>query len=386
MADRPLHILHVTTNAELGGGELCLVSLVAKLDRAKFASHVICPPGPLAQRLRASGVSVRAMPVGRLGSYQRIVPRIPWRTLWALFRDGLEQQVDVVHAHHYEAAKTAAVIARLLGAPCLWTSHGFWFKVSGLEGRYVAAAVDHTVAVSEFVKEKLMEGGALRKGTISVIYNAVDDRLLTTPVTDGSRMRERLGLPPSAFVIGIIGRLDPVKNHEDFLQAFKLVAERMPDVRAVVVGSEILVNQSLNYGTSIRRLARELGVGDSVIFAGFQDDMPAVYDVCDLIVLTSHGEAFALVLVEAMARRRAVIATRCGGPAEIIGEDGCGVLVPVGNVDRLAQAMLQVASDRELRLQTAERGYRRVMERFTLDRQANQYEELYLRLWEARRT
>ena len=298
MRDRRYHILYATTNSELGGGEFNLISLAANLDKERFRCSVICPPGPLVERLEASGVDVCPMELGGFASYGGVVPRLPWRTLWSVLKYARERRVDIVHSHHYEACKTFGLAARCLGAPSLWTCQAFWFPIIGVTGRYLAAVLDHTVAVSEFVKNKLLEGAVLREESVSVIYNGVDTPFFSEPLTDGQQFRQQFGIVDSNFVIGLIARLDPIKGHEDFLLALRQTVDKIPGIKAVLVGGEILTDAS--YVVRIRQLVEELGLAQSVIFTGFQENMPAIYDACDLIVAPSRGEAFGRVVVEAM--------------------------------------------------------------------------------------
>ena len=146
----------------------------------------------------------------------------------------------------------------------------------------------------------------------------------------------------------------------------------------MLVGGEILTVAS--YGVRIRRLVEKLGLAQCVIFTGFQDNMPAIYDACDLVVLPSLGEAFPRVVPEAMARRRPVIATDCGGPSEIVGDNECGLLVPPGNPAALAQAILRIVEDEELRCRLAEAGRRRVEADFTTERMVRENQHIYQEL------
>lgn len=376
------HILLVTTNSALGGGELSLVSLASSLNRDRFYCSVICPPGPLVGRLRANGIDVCAMRPEILGFTGGVVPNLPWRTLWSAFKYAKGRGVDIVHCQHYEACKVFGLVARGLRIPCLWTCHGFWYYITGVKGRYLAAVLDHIVAVSQFAKRRLLAGGALREKQVSVIHNWVDDRFISEPATSGQSFRHQFGISSSDIVIGLVARLIPLKGHENFLRAFKQVVAEIPNVKAVLVGSEILGNPSERYTIQIQHLTAELGLTREVIFAGFQENMPGVYDACDMVVLSSKGETFPLVPLEAMARRKPVIATDCGGPSEIIGESQYGLLVPVDNVNCLAEAILRLAKDEHFRRQLAESGYQRVTEVFTTEKMVSRYESLYLQLLE----
>jgi glycosyltransferase involved in cell wall biosynthesis len=162
----------------------------------------------------------------------------------------------------------------------------------------------------------------------------------------GGQIRASLGWKASS-IVGIVGRLERWKGQEVFLRAASLVAEERPDVRFAVIGGALIGTEG-TYPDDLRQLARELGLARRVRFTGHQDDPYPWFDALDVAVHASRAEPFGLVVVEAMALGKPVVATLPGGPAEIVEEGLSGLLVPFGEPEALADAIARILNDRML--------------------------------------
>jgi glycosyltransferase involved in cell wall biosynthesis len=156
----------------------------------------------------------------------------------------------------------------------------------------------------------------------------------------GEALRARLGLR-GVPLVGVVGRLDPIKGHDLFLEAAALVARERPDARFPVVGGE-LREADAGYGAGLAARARELGLNGAVRFTDHQDDAIPWIDALDVIVIPSRSEAGPLVLGEAMALGRPVVATDVAGPAEVVEHGRTGLLVPRGDAGAMAGAILDL--------------------------------------------
>jgi glycosyltransferase involved in cell wall biosynthesis len=165
-----------------------------------------------------------------------------------------------------------------------------------------------------------------------------------------------------------VGRLEPWKGQEVFLQAAARIAERCPDARFAVVGSAI-TDKLRAYPDQLERLAATLGLADRVHFAGHVDDTAPWFDALDVCVHATHGEPFGLVVVEAMAVATPVVATALGGPTEIVEHGTSGLLVPPGEPEPLADAVASILADERLAARLADGGAQRAS-RFSDDRMA----------------
>jgi glycosyltransferase involved in cell wall biosynthesis len=185
---------------------------------------------------------------------------------------------------------------------------------------------------------------------------------------DGRRVRQELGIADGAPVAAIVGRLQPWKGQDVFVRAAALVAKHMTDARFLVVGGAAMPGDE-SFATQLRHAARELGIADTIFFLGERRDIPDVLAAADVVVHASvEPEPFGLVITEAMSAGRAVIASRAGGPSEIIEEGKSGLLTRPGDDAELAAAMLRVLSDHRFRAELAWNGRARVESCFSFDR------------------
>ncbi|HFE51945.1 MAG TPA: glycosyltransferase family 1 protein, partial [Bacteroidetes bacterium] len=176
------------------------------------------------------------------------------------------------------------------------------------------------------------------------------------------------GIGPDQKVIGFVGQLDERKGIADLLEAYRRLKQRLP-VRLVLVGKGPLEAE-------IRRRAPD------AVLAGFREDIPEVMKNVDVLVLPSYWEGFGIVLIEAMAAARPVVATNVSSIPEIVVNGETGLLVPPGQPEALAEALRRVLTDPALARRFGEAGRRRVLDKFTVDRMTDEWERLLLDLVE----
>ena len=152
------------------------------------------------------------------------------------------------------------------------------------------------------------------------------------PSTQGHCVRE-LSLSADAFVMAIVGRIVPIKNHALFLRAARTVVAKHPETVVLVVGDG-------DQRAATEQLAAQLDLRPQVLFLGWRRDLPAVYADTDLLVVSSNNEGTPVAAIEAMAARCPVVATRVGGVPDLISDRVTGMLVPPGDPERLAQALI----------------------------------------------
>jgi glycosyltransferase involved in cell wall biosynthesis len=214
---------------------------------------------------------------------------------------------------------------------------------------------------------------ALRQGCrkkITVIPHGVDpDRFDPSALQTSARLvRERLGIRNDGFMLLTVHRLDKRKDLSTAIQALRNVLRHKPNVKLVVVGAGPERGRFLE-------LAKREGVAPSIVFVGYVSDqqLPSYYAATDLFLLSSFYEAFGLVLLQAMAAGKCVVASNVGGVPEIVRDGVTGFLFPVGNVDVLTSILLDVLEDEEHRLKMGEAGRKRVLEGYTWAEISKQY-------------
>lgn len=289
---------------------------------------------------------------------------------------------DIVHLNLLRAR----VIGRLAGMfrghpPMVSTVHG-----PDLENPFYRAMERTTnwiekltVAVSSDTKNYLAAKGIF-DAKVRVINNGLDLDMLDNIKPDPEFAEKLLG-PESRPLVGIVAYLYPgVKGHETFLQAARHILDAGKDVRFLVVGGPLYPSDNW-YEERLVNYAKELGVQASVTFLGNQQNVIQIMDSLDVLVLPSTvREGFGMALVEAMARRKPVVASRIGGMVDVVEENVNGLLFAPGNAEDLAKAILRILSNREMARQFGINGRRRVEERFSSRAMAKGYERLFLEL------
>jgi len=382
----PLRVLYVTdTGGELGGAERSLLSLVEHLDATRYQLHALLfEEGRFATLLRNARVAVV---VARLGLIART--RNPLKLMLYAFRFAQgalrlawvirRRRIQVVHINKNTLAVHAIPAARLAGAACVWHVRN---PVShfGRIGAWLVRRCNHLLCVSESIaapfRRQFPESGA----KITLVPEGVDPAPYANRQA-GLTLRRDLGIPPHACVIGTVGRITPWKGQDDFLRAAALLAGRHPEARFLVVGdcvsspAEVSADAAFRY--RLHALAAELGIAEQVIFTGFHHDVPAVMNALDVFVLPSHEEPFGIVLLEAMAASRPIVATAAGGVPDIARDGHEALLVPPRDPGALAAAIARLLSDAQLAAALAEAALARVTAEFPLWRHAAIVREVY---------
>jgi glycosyltransferase involved in cell wall biosynthesis len=202
------------------------------------------------------------------------------------------------------------------------------------------------VATSHAVRVRLEHLG-VEAARIRVVHPGLDLERFDEAGRRGSgaAMRQELNLPPDAPIVSMIGRLQPWKGQHIFLAAASQVVKRLPTTRFLLVG-DAQFGLHAEYPQRLRRLATALQIDEHIRFLGQRADVPRIMDASAVIVHASVlPEAFGLVVLEAMAASRPVVATRAGGPCELIDDGVTGVLVPPGQPGPLADALIALLSD-----------------------------------------
>lgn len=280
---------------------------------------------------------------------------------------------DIVHLNNLINIQQSGVLAsRLARAKCVFCHHDFEYRsnLALLASRFV----DHHVAISGAMKEHLHDFG-IEERKISVIHHGIDTRRFSPSVIPAD-LAGRYGIGRDKLVFAIFGRLVEWKGQRNFLRVAKLVLERVPNAHGLIVGDTS--DGDPEFGEELRRLAIELGISERVTFAGYARDTENLMAASAIVLhLSTRPEPFGLVIAEAMACARPVIAAAEGGPLDIVEDGITGVLVPPNDVAASAEAVSTVLLDRERASAMGEAGRSRVERMFSLERCINDYIAMY---------
>jgi glycosyltransferase involved in cell wall biosynthesis len=361
-----VRIAHLLIGGDVAGGQVVALRLAhAARARGDDPLFVVPAHGPFTARAQAEGFRVLIADVGRLHRVHGLL---------ALYRLLRREHVDVLHTHTLAAANALGRLAgRLAGVRVVSHLHienHFRHATAPLlraADNLSAKLCDALIAVSEDTKRAYVRQGYTR--AIEVVYNGVE--------LDGDAsvsVRREFGIPRDAPLIGEVGRLCDVKGQRELIAALAEV----PDARAVLIGADL--EQGGAYQRTLEREAEERGVRDRVYFAGRREDAAAMLAELDVFALPSWTEGLPLVVLEAMARKRPVVATSVGGTPELVVEGETGLLVPPRDAKALAAALRRLLADADLRVRFGENAYRRVRERFSADAMAERVLAVYDRV------
>lgn len=343
-------VLLLSPSAKPGGAERALVSLATRLPEAGFAPRaVLLEGGPVERWFIDEGVDVSVVPAGR-ARHVRTLARTVWR-LRSMIRESRTEAVVSNMAKGHMYGSLAAASARV---PSVWWQQGIPER-SGFD--MVAAKLPAAAVVASCEKAVQAQRKLTPNRRVVRLHLGLDVDRIAARRGSGSAVRSRLGWDQNP-IVGIVGRLEPWKGQEIFLRAAALVLASFPAVRFLVVGGAVLGWEG-DYPERLVDVAHTLGLGDRVHFTGHQADVYPWFDALDIAVHASIGEPFGLVLVEAMALGKPLVATADGGPLEIVEDLVSGLLVPPEDVGALAGAIEQILADAPLARRLAEGGVAR---------------------------
>ncbi len=367
---RTANVLLLSESGEfVGGGELSLLDLVLSLARSRFSPLVLCPGrGALVERLRAEGIPVEIL---QFPAWRSLRPIALVRTFARLAALVEARRISLLHVNATgRVALCAGLVGRWRRVPVLW--HVRVKEPEGWKDRLLARLATRVVVNSGAVAGRFT-GSARAK--VTLIHNGIDLRRFT-PARPSEELRRGLGLPPGVPVVGSVGRFVAYKGYEYLLEAARLVQQKIPEARWILVGDGELRG-------ALEAQCRRLGLEKAVRFAGWQERVAEHLALFDLFVLPSLGEHFGRVLLEAMAMAKAVVATNAGGVPEIVRDGETGLLVPPADPEAMAAAVVTLIQDRALASRLGAAGRRRVESEFSLGRHVEAVEAVYASLLDA---
>lgn len=333
-----MRVLLVSPTSVPGGAERALAGLALRLPELGIeARAALLQPGPLEDWLAEAGCPVEVIDAGRTRQLHRTAASVVRLAQMA-------RKVDVVVSNQSKGHVYGGLAARLAGRPAVWWQHGTPERspIESTAARVPAAAVVAGSQQSYDAQRRLTP-----RRRVELVFPGIDVRGVRARRGSGAGIRgvNKFGNVP---LVGIVGRLQEWKGQGVFLQAASQVAQSFPSVIFLVVGGAILGWEG-DYPDQLRRLAKELGIEHRVHFVGHQDDVYPWFDALDVVVHASFGEPFGLVLIEAMALGKPVVATAAGGPVDIIEDGVSGILVPPGDHGAMAAAVTKLLEDEQLR-------------------------------------
>jgi glycosyltransferase involved in cell wall biosynthesis len=381
-----IRIVRLFSRLNIGGPSVHVILLTAGLEPRGYRTRLVVGQETAQEGNLLDFAAEKGVACERLDALGREIAFVSdLRALLGLYRIIRDFRPSVVHTHAAKAGFLGRVAARLAGVPVVvHTYHGHVLRgyfgplktavFRGLEA-LMSPLSDALIAVSNAVKQDLVGLGVARAEHIRVVPLGLDLERFAGPLPRGGLRASHW--PKDAPLVGMVGRLVPIKDVPTFLRAAALVKDARPDVRFALVGD----------GEERRDLeleAARLGLAGLVSFHGWRRDMEAVYGDLDLVVNSSRNEGTPVALIEALACARPVIATRVGGTPDLLAGGDFGELVAAEDPGALAAAILGVLKAPEEARARALRGRAHVLARHGAARLVDDIDALYRELLLAR--
>jgi len=365
-----LNILHLIGSVSIGGAQHLVLDLAGKTNPKDFNVH-LCTFGPVKEKSFLSDFFSLGLPFLQIKSKHFYDPRV----LWMIIKFIRQNKIDIIHTHLTDAdivGRFAGLITRI---PVITTIHNepkrfISLRIDRRVLNYLTALylTTHLVAVSEFLRQKFIEEWKIPAAKISTVYNAIDvSMFLEIPVV----RKRKLGA--QNFTITNVGSLSKQKAQHILLHAAKKVLAEFPEAKILIVGQGKMEDE-------LKQLAGQLELTKQVVFTGMRRDIKDILASSDVFVMSSLWEGLPLSAIEAMASACATILTDVGGNRELIEHEKSGLLVPPGDSNALADAILSVLWDEGRRLSFARQARAAVVEKFDINSLVREYEKLYQRV------
>jgi glycosyltransferase involved in cell wall biosynthesis len=342
-------ILYAEAYSGYSGAEECLQALARGLSTRGFRQFALVGlDGLLATRLRESGVSV-ACPNWELNRHTKHAYDLADYVI-------ATARPDLIHCNS-PPGPALLQNAHSQGIPI--TSHVRMATLTAWTELLPKSA--RVIAVSQFVQRKL-EAFGVAPERIDVVYDGIDTEHFYPGVRDKSAMRAHFGIPQGAFIVLMIARLDALKRHDLLIDAAACAIKSAPSIFVVFVGKygDLLLRRRLGHHASAR------GLSDRVIWLPFQKDIREIETAADVLVLCSENEALGTCVLEAMSLEKPVVVSDSGGICEVVEDGVSGIVVPAGNPDELARALVRLATDAEWATMLGHNARTRILDGFTL--------------------
>lgn len=375
-----IKIALVITRLDRGGAPDLLLSIINHLDPNRYdislISGLTLHPLSGIQEISQKNIKLIFVPCLR----REINPLLDIKACFKLYRIFKEERFDIVHTHTAKAGVLGRITARLAGIKKIaHLPHGHNFygyfgplrtKLATILERFIAHFTDRLIVLTELEKQDFLKFKVGKISKIVVINSGLNLDRYRQAVIDRVKVKEEFSVQENEFLVGMIGRLEPVKGPQYFVEASTLVCKEFPQTKFLVAGDGRLKPE-------LEFQARRLGVYDRFIFTGWREDIPEILPILDILVLPSLNEAVGRILIEAGACGIPVIASRVGGIPEIVKDNQTGVLVAAGDPPRLAEAIILLLKDRERRLRMGENARAWVDGKFSAENMADKFAKVY---------
>ncbi len=348
-------IINMPLGEQRGGGEMMLLDLIRQgRDLGIEWLVIFLEDGPMVEQVRKLGIDTRVVLSGRLREVHRFI--VAAFRIAAIAR---REKVDAIVNWMWITHLLGGLSAILAGIPAVWYQLEVPYDQAFLVRLATLIPSRAVITLSKDGKEA--QSRIFPHRPTPLVYPGVElNRFDPTILPSPTEARRKLGLPEHGAIIGIVGRLQRWKGMHVLVEAMPQILQKHPDAHCVVIGGKHAFEP--DYEDFVKTQIADLGLQEKVIMAGLQQNVPEWVQAMDVFVHASDKEPFGIVIIEAMALGKPVIAGDAGGPTEIITDGADGLLTPYGNADALANAVIRYLDDSEFASQMAIAARKRALE------------------------
>ncbi|MFC1517569.1 glycosyltransferase family 4 protein [Candidatus Margulisiibacteriota bacterium] len=383
MPSKKLKILRIIARLNIGGPAIHVINLTHYLNNEQFESKLVIGKeadfeGNMLDLAAEKNVAPIVLPeLGRELNFFKDI-----KTLWKLYKIIRKEKPDIVHTHTAKAGTLGRLAAKLAGVKNIYhTFHGHIFHsyfgrlktaLFLLIERFLARFTTKIIVISERQKQELLKLKIAPLSKFSVIPLGFElDKFKELVRTN--YLRDQLSIGGDEKLVGIIGRLAPVKNHHLLIPIMQAVQKKQQgQVKLVIIGNGELEEQ-------LKGLVKDAGLENVILFSSWQKDLAKVYPDLDLVILTSLNEGTPVTLIEAMACGIPVISTDVGGVGDVVKNGESGILENKENTEKFAEDIIELLSNNELREKYIKNAKKHVFETYAVNTLVENIRNLYLR-------
>lgn len=374
MSER-IKVLFISHDAGMFGAQKCLLDLLEGLDRNLIDPYLVCHnTGPLTERCALIGITVFIKPLHHWVlsgpkikqpylKLARSVLRGLKARVWAIAAVAKKVNADVIYTNTVTVLE-GALVARIMHKPHVWHLHEVVLgnpELKPLLSQRILNKVVKWLADTRIVNSGFNQ--TIYGGKALLVYNGIDTRVFRPALRTDFDALTGLALPTGSKRVIVVGAIHPRKGLDILLKSAQLLHPAHPGIHFFIVGGG-----NRGYMEEFELQVNAAKLDSNIHILGWVESLPALMASADLLVSAARQESFGLTVAEAMASGVPVVATRSGGPQEIIEQMQSGILLPVEDPERLAQAIAEVLGDPGLARRLSENGLSRVNEFFTLDK------------------
>ncbi len=362
-----VNILHTIDSKNSGGAEWIFIELFRRLDKEKFNSFAAVEKEGWSEtqlrKLNFNPIILKSQGAFNIKYLLDIIKIIK------------KYNIDIIQSHLFGSNVYCSIAGIICNVPVISTFHGHIDidkndKLLRYKFSIINKGSKRIVFVSDHLKNYYLQNTNVRKNKTLTIHNGIDTSHYIRKKNND--IRNELGLSDKHILIGSIGNIGEAKGYDILMKAAASVNIIRPECRFIIVGDQ---SNSLYY--DLLKLRLELKMDKVVYFLGFRHDVNIILNNCELFVLPSISEGLSIATLEAMSCGIPVVATKCGGPEEIVKNGVNGLLVNASDVQSLTDGILNMLENEQLRRTCIENAQERVCMLFSLEAMVNKYEKCY---------